>query len=190
MSMELFAALIVLVSGFLFSIQAPFAYFYQQRYTGWTLYLYYAIWGIAFGTVPTILFFLTVDDDSPALTVTMWTIVYGFLTVVFAGITGYCVLIVSKRKKLSFKSLLVGAKDDDLKEKIFLALKSRQYVLVTLKNRKVYAGVPYNIESLLKPKLDFIKICPIQSGYRKQDDLVVVFTNQYSIRYGFAGQGA
>ena len=60
---------------------------------------------------------------------------------------------------------------------------SRQkFMEVTLKDRKVYVGVPFDFPAYsanATSKEQFITILPVKSGYREQDKLRVVFTTDY-----------
>lgn len=60
---------------------------------------------------------------------------------------------------------------------------SRQkFIEVTLKDRKVYVGVPFDFPGYstnASSKEQFITILPVKSGYREQNELRVVFTTDY-----------
>lgn len=77
---------------------------------------------------------------------------------------------------------LVQERGDDLELLLFRALEKTMPVLVTMANRKVYVGM---VVELMEPHLERknLRLLPLLSGYRREDNHEVDFTTSYQAIY-------
>lgn len=68
-----------------------------------------------------------------------------------------------------------------LEQLIYSAARLGKAVMITMDDRKVYAGLPINVTSDAAAKQSYIVILPRKSGYRDKDSLAVTFTTEYEV---------
>lgn len=191
--MDTFAILIIMASGFMFTSRYPLARFKQLRSSGWLLYFHIFVWGLLFSSLAVFAVWglysaFNIDkcirriwvgrhfNDSFSFAYFLWSM----LSICLAwGIGKY----LENDHDVINNATLKCAEEDSFRYKIFNATKNGELIQVTLKNRKVYVGVILSFNELKNPNAKFIKIAPTYSGYRREEDLVINYTNSYWCNY-------
>ncbi|MEQ5835394.1 hypothetical protein [Marinobacter sp. NFXS9] len=204
----------VLVCGFIFtSLHLP-ARYQQKRSSGWESYFSVAFYGFVFVILATLIVMLIDGFDLPShalphldttlgrlnahigdytnQAVTPRELLIALLAFLLAGVSGGFSKWRTKNPGVRLRKLRKACLGDEL-EGIFLdALRSEQWVSLTLDTRKCYIGIVTHVhtEAAL---LDSISIIPTLSGYRNDDDLELKLLRNYYHHYeekGLLEEGA
>lgn len=198
----------VLVCGFIYtSLHLP-ARYQQKRSSGWESYFSVAFYGFAFVILATLIVLVIDGFDLPSRALPQFDTSIGtlnanigdytnqqltprelliaLLAFALAGLFGGWSKIRTKNPAVRLKKLRKACVGDEL-EGIFLdALRSGQWVSLTLDTRKCYIGLVTHVhtEAAL---LDSISIIPTLSGYRSDDDLELKLLRNYYHHYDEKG---
>lgn len=202
---------IILVSGYLFTINAlPLRYRFK-RSEGWGAYFFVAAWGIAFFIVSWLICSalsclgvpekiagwtglneaigskvmpLTAEKDQTVLSQQLAT--WSVFTI---GLSFLCGKVVKKwfdKDERKHAALIKASKGNPIEELMIEASLTAFAVKVTMKSRKVYIGWVRK-PALEHGKLEYISLIPLLSGARGETDHRVKFYTNYHSHYQNSG---
>lgn len=202
---------VVLVSGYLFVINALPTRYKFKRSEGWGAYFFVAAWGIFFFilgwglcsvlgvaglTGKTALWVGLSKDNLSSLTplsgnathikqelkIAMWVVTSTGL----AFISGLLVRLRYCTQNSKLKAIAKEATNNPLEELLIESVSTLFPVITTLKSKKVYVGwVRYPV--LEHGKIEYLSLIPLMSGYRDKDKLTVKMTTNYWEHYEDSG---
>ncbi|HEY4437083.1 MAG TPA: hypothetical protein VGN40_13075 [Lelliottia sp.] len=202
---------IILVSGYLFTINAlPLRYRFK-RSEGWGAYFFVAAWGIGFfivsWTICSVLSCLDVPeklalwlgldqavgakvmpftDDKTHITLSQQMATWSVFTMFLAFTAGKIVKKWYDKDTRKHAALIKAAKGNPIEELMIEASLTAFAVKITMKSRKVYIGWVRK-PALEHGKLDYISLIPLLSGARSEDEHRVKFFTNYHNHYQNSG---
>ena len=167
-------ALVVLASGYIVH-DAPICRFFWPRYTGYILYFRIITVGIIFSIILSCLLYgfacfgyslpYVTLENTPFLALLLAV----FLRILAAGI----IWIACKRwPKLKHVLQLKGLSERGFDEFVYEKIKDGKMILITLENKKVYAGLPLAIPNNETTK--WLRFAPYWSGYRNEKSAIEI----------------
>ncbi len=182
MTAEILAVL--LISGYAFIIHSPYQKYKLENTSGWITYLYAIYRGVYFGIFAFVLV-LILHRIFPAISEQILLYTWYGLTFVSALCIG---LAVKTFRWMNNKATEKIIKDSSLRQIIYQSIQGN-LLQVTLSTGKVYVGLVLKITpEFLSPDMEYIRLTPLFSGYRKSETLNIVLDNQYTKFYGDSDQ--
>lgn len=202
---------IILVSGYIFTINAlPLRYRFK-RSEGWGAYFFVAAWGIAFfiaswvicsvlscfGIPEKLALFLGIDpalatkvmplsDDKGNALLSQQIAFWSVFTMFLAFVCGWAVKKWYVKDTRKHAALILAAKGNPIEELMIEASLTAFAVKVTMKSKKVYIGWVRK-PALEHGKLEYISLIPLLSGARSEDEHRVRFFTNYHNHYQNSG---
>lgn len=190
--MEALIILIILTSGFIYTSLNPIARFKQTRSSGWVQYLHMFSKGLFFSFISYILvciiwyietfqqiinsYCLPLVSKDISISFIAWGCLTILLTYIFS-------VLLNLRSETQNKSICNYTKENPLKSLLYTASKDSKFIQVTLNSKKVYVGIVVFNNNIQDPKLEYVSIYPLRSGYRDEERLIIHFTNEYTQQY-------
>lgn len=202
---------VVLVSGYLFVINALPTRYKFKRSEGWSAYFFVAAWGVFFfilgwvfcslmgisGLTGKLALLIGLSKEKLAnltplsgndahvkqeLKIALWIVISIGVAFISGLLVRLCYLPHSKK----FKAIARAATNSPLEELLIESVSTVFPVIVTLKSKKVYVGwVRYPV--LEHGKIEYLSLIPLMSGYRDKDKLTVKMTTNYWKHYNDTG---
>lgn len=198
---------LILVSGYLFSINALPVRYRFKRSEGWGAYFFVAAWGVLFffvgwlfcsfvsciGIVGKLAYlfgmsrnmiqgFVPLSDlatnKMPDLKMAAWS----FVSMTCAWLSGIVVGRYYNKRDRKYHAIVRAAKDNPIEELLIEASATLFPVIVTLKSKKIYVGWVRR-PALEHGRTEFVSVIPLLSGFREATDLSVVFNTDYYSHY-------
>lgn len=193
---------LALVSGFIYTNLHIPARYLQRRATGWDSYFYVAKRGAIIGLTSAVIC-IVIDyfdciahlmsrfghhyQDIKSLSVTIHDLkmgAWGVTAILLSYIAGYTSkLFFFIKPNMKDKALAKAIACDHLDTFWIKATAEIRPILITLKSKKCYVGLPLSDASAIEDGGEYLSILPLLSGYRNKDDLSLHITANYYAHY-------
>lgn len=199
---------IILVSGYLFSVNALPVRYKFKRSEGWGSYFFVAAWGLLFFAIgwvlcsvinctgfPARLAFILGMDRETAMSVIPFTddskvdrnrdlqiVTWAFISFALAFLSGLGVRWWFAKAPRQIAALINAARINPIEEIAIEASATMFPLFITLKSKKVYAGWVRK-PALEHGEMEYISLIPLLSGHRSAETQKVTFTVNYNEFY-------
>lgn len=202
---------IILVSGYLFSINALPTRYKFKRSEGWSAYFFVSAWGILFFSIGWLLcsllncvgfadklgLFLGFNKDtashvipfsadSGSVILNLQIATWAAVSMLLAFFCGLIIKLWYNKATRKHKAIAKAARSNPIEELMIEASLTMFPIVATLKSKKVYVGWVRK-PALEHGKVEYISLIPLLSGYREKDTLSVVFSTNYNDHYSESG---
>ncbi|EGO7252983.1 hypothetical protein IU821_004699 [Salmonella enterica] len=205
--MTAFIVLMVLVSGYLFSVNALPVRYCLKRSEGWGAYFFVAAWGVMFFAVGWVVcsvmsylgYFSVIAHDIGISRGTIKTLVplsgggnnstddlRTGVWVVFSLAMSWCSGLLMKgwygKGIRKYKAIADAARNNPFEMMAIESAAMLTPLMVTMKSQKIYVGWAAS-PSLEYGRIEYLSVIPLLSGFRNKNTLEVKFTTNYRRHY-------